>query len=110
MIDAPLSYNSRNRSKESDKYNKFHHHLADKIRDIKGTKQSICTGTYLVGYLIKSIAQYVEYCLLCVNYEVTFFNSYAFKMDLLIIFYKILVHGSKERNNVYTFYVYRGQK
>ena len=63
LIDAPLSYNIRNGSKESGKYNQFHHHLADKIRDIKGTKQSIFTGTYLVGYLIKSIGQHVEYCL-----------------------------------------------
>ena len=75
LIDAPLSYNIRNGSKESGKYNQFHHHLADKIRDIKGTKQSIFTGTYLVGYLIKSIGQHVEYCLLCVNYEVTFLTA-----------------------------------
>ena len=58
LIDSPLSYNIGNGSKDSDKYNKFHCHLADKIRDIKGTKQSISTGTYLVGYLPKNIGQY----------------------------------------------------
>ena len=47
LIDAPLSYNIGNGSKESDKYNKFHCHLADKIRDIKGPKQSISTGMHI---------------------------------------------------------------
>ena len=35
LIDAPLSYNIRNGSKESGKYNQFHHHLADKIRELR---------------------------------------------------------------------------
>ena len=58
LIDAPLSYNIGNGSKESDKYNKCHCHLAYEIRDVKGTKQLICTGTYLVAYLLKNIRQY----------------------------------------------------
>ena len=58
VTDAPVSYNMGNRSKQSDKYNKFHHHLVYEIRDIRGTKQLICTNTYLVGYFLKSIGQY----------------------------------------------------
>ena len=57
LIDAPLSYNIGNGSKESDKYNKCHWHLAYEIRDIKETIQSVCTDTCLVGYLLKSIGQ-----------------------------------------------------
>ena len=64
LIDAPFSYNIANGSKEIDKYNKFHCHPADEIRDIKGTKQSISTGTYLIGYLRQSIGQYGEIDLL----------------------------------------------
>ena len=55
LTAAPLSYNIWNNSKENDKYNKFHHNLAYEIIDIRKTKQSICTDTYLVGYLLKSI-------------------------------------------------------
>ena len=58
LIDAPLSCNIGNGSKESDKHNKFHRHLVYEIRHIKGKKQSICNGTYLIGYLLKSIGQY----------------------------------------------------
>ena len=75
LTDAPLSYNIGNGSKESERYSKFHHHLAYKIRDIKGLKRSICTDRYLVGYLLKSIGQFVEYCLLCGNSWVTFLAS-----------------------------------
>ena len=64
LIDAPFSYNIGNGFKESDKYNKFHCHPADEIRDTKGTKQSISTGTYLVDYLRKSVRQYGEIDLL----------------------------------------------
>ena len=53
LIDAPVSYNTGNGSQESNKYNKFHRYLAYEIRDIKGTKQSICTDTYLVVICLK---------------------------------------------------------
>ena len=58
MTDAPVSYNNGNHSKQSDKYNTFHHHLVHEIRDIRETKQLFCTNTYLVGYLLKSIGQH----------------------------------------------------
>ena len=58
LIDAPVGYDIGNCSKESDKYNQFHCHLAYEIKDIKETKQSFCTDTYLVGYLLQSIGQY----------------------------------------------------
>ena len=47
-----------NGSKVSEKYNKCHRRLAYEIRNVKGTKQSICTNTYLVGCLLKSIGRY----------------------------------------------------
>ena len=55
LTAAPLSYNIWNNSKENDKYNKFHRNSAYEIIDIRGTEQSICTDTYLVGYLLESI-------------------------------------------------------
>ena len=55
LTAAPLSYNIWNNSKENDKYNKFHRNLAYEIIDIRGAKQSTCTDTYLVGYLLESI-------------------------------------------------------
>ena len=58
LIDAPIFYNLENGSKESEKYNKCHRHLAYEIRNVKGTKQSICTDTYSVDYLLKNIGQY----------------------------------------------------
>ena len=58
LIDAQLSYNFGNGSKESDKYNKFQCHLVCDIRDVKGTKKSISTGTCLADYLLKRIRQY----------------------------------------------------
>ena len=58
MIDAPITYNIENGPKKNEKYNKCHLHLAYEIRNVKGTKQSICTDTYLVIYLLKSIGQY----------------------------------------------------
>ena len=57
LIGAPITYNIENGSKEREKY-KCHRHLAYEIRNVKGTKQSICTATYSVGYLLKSIGQY----------------------------------------------------
>ena len=56
LTDAPITYNIENGSNESEKY-KCHRHLAYEIRNVKGTKQSICTDTYSVGYLLKSIGQ-----------------------------------------------------
>ena len=55
LIDATITYNIENGYKESEKCNKCHHHLAYEIRNVKGTKQSICTDTYSVGYFLKSI-------------------------------------------------------
>ena len=55
FIDAPVTYNIGNGSKESNKYNKFHRHWAYEIRDIKGTKQWTCTDTNLVGFCLKTL-------------------------------------------------------
>ena len=46
------------------KIQKCHRHLAYEIRNVKGTKQSICTDTYLVVYLLTSIGQYEKIDLL----------------------------------------------
>ena len=64
LIDAPITYNIENGSKESEKYKKCHGHLACAIRSVSGTKQSICTDTYSVGYLLRSIGQYEKIDLL----------------------------------------------
>ena len=58
LTDVPITYDTENGSKKSGKYNKCYPHLAYKIRNVKGTIQSICTDTYFVGYLLKSIRQY----------------------------------------------------
>ena len=63
-INAPITYNIENGSKEREKYKKRHHHLAYEIGNVKGTKKSICTDTYLLVYLLKSIGQYEKIDLL----------------------------------------------
>ena len=40
------------------KYNTSHRHLANELRYIPGTAQSVATDTYSVGFLIKRIGHY----------------------------------------------------
>ena len=54
LINASITFNIENGSKKSEKYNKCRHHLASEIRNVKGTKQSISSDTYLVVCLLKS--------------------------------------------------------
>ena len=61
LISKPVYYNILPGSKEQEKYNKFHRHLAHELRNVLGTKQSPATDTYSIGYLFKHSAAYVSY-------------------------------------------------
>ena len=66
LIDAPITYNIENSSKESELNNTCYRHLTYEIRNInKGTKQSIFTDAYSFVSLLKSIGQYEKIDLLC---------------------------------------------
>ena len=61
LIDVPITYDIENGSKESEKYiaiQQCHRYIAYEIRNVKGTKQLVCTDIYWVVCLLKSIRQY----------------------------------------------------
>ena len=61
-IDCPRTYSLN--AEEQTKYNVHHRHLAHELRNVPGTKQSVMTDTYSVGYLIKSIGHNIDVKLL----------------------------------------------
>ena len=70
LIDASVSYNIGNGSKECDKYNEFQPHLAYEISDIKGTKQSLCTKHIWLAICLKaldSINKWICFSMLFIN-------------------------------------------
>ena len=61
LISRPRQYNILPGSKENLKYNKFHRHLAHELRNLPGSKQSVATDLYSIGYLFKHSAAYISY-------------------------------------------------
>jgi len=60
LISHPKTYNILPRSELAEKYNKHHRHLAHELRNVPGSKQSILTDTYSIGYMFKHIAGIVH--------------------------------------------------
>jgi len=58
LIQCPVTYNITVGSKEHEKYNKYHRHLAHELRNITGSTQTVLTDTYSVGYVLKNIGHY----------------------------------------------------
>ena len=55
IFSYPKTYNIVPGSELADKYNKYHRHLAYELRNIPGSKQSILTDTYSVGFMFKHL-------------------------------------------------------
>ena len=55
LVSFPKTYNIIPGSVEHKKYEKYHRHLAYELRNEPGTRQSIWTDTYSVGYFIKHL-------------------------------------------------------
>ena len=53
LMSNPVVYNIAEGSQESVTYNTRHRHLAHELRNISGSKQSVLTDTYSIGYLLK---------------------------------------------------------
>ncbi len=60
MVTDPIIYRIQD-TKEQEIYNKRHRHLAYELRNITGSKQSIATDTYSIGYMLKHTAGII-YC------------------------------------------------
>ena len=61
LVKSPLVYNIMSGSAESHTYNKHHQHLAYELRNCPGTKQSIYTDIYSIGYMFKHAAARIPY-------------------------------------------------
>ena len=61
MLSSPLIYNIVPGSNECNMYNTRHRHIAYELRNIPGTKQSVKTDIYSVGYMFKHAAARISY-------------------------------------------------
>ena len=56
MLTSPLEYNIAPGTAINSTYNTIHRHIAHELRNVPGSKQSIKTGIYSVGYMFKHAA------------------------------------------------------
>lgn len=61
LISNPVVYNVAEGSQESVTYNTRHRHLAHELRNIPGSKQSILTDTYSIGFLLKHAGETIRH-------------------------------------------------
>ena len=61
LIKCPVIYNISPNSKEQNKYNQDHRHLAYELRNVPQSKQTIFSDIYSVGYMFKHSAAALPY-------------------------------------------------
>ena len=60
-VASPAVYKICPGTKEHEMYNQWHRHLAHELRNIPGSKQSVLTDTYSLGYMLKHTAGVIGY-------------------------------------------------